>query len=182
MPDFRRLTLLAALALGIAACGTSSATASHGALPTASLAPAATSPATTSPGTAGPSGTSAAAGPSGTSAAGQTDTEWGRIWDALPTGFPTFPGSTPSEEASTGPASATLAVDGNVAKAVATTFESKLKAAGYSTETVAGPLEDGTYTLEMTGSAPGCRIKVLAQPTGGLTTVTILYGAACPFG
>lgn len=166
MADIRRLTLLVILTLSIAACGASSTTASHGPSPTTSLAPAATA--------------TAVADAGGTSTTSQTDTEWGRIWDTLPAGFPTFPGSTPSEEASTGPASAILAVDGNVAKVVATTFESKLKAAGYATDALSGPLEDGSYTLEMTGSAPGCRIKLTAQPTGGLTTVTILYGAACP--
>ena len=71
-------------------------------------------------------------------------------------------------------------VDDNVAKAVATTTETKLKTAGYGTGALSGPLEDGTYTLEMAGSPVGCRIKVTKQRTGGLTTMTILYGAACP--
>jgi hypothetical protein len=166
MPDLRRSAVLATLVLGVAACGGSSATPTHGASPTASLVPAATA--------------TAAAHPSGTAAAGQTNTAWGRIWDTLPASFPRFPGSTPSDEASTGPASATLVVNGDVAKAVATTTETNLKATGYTTDALSGPLEDGTYTLEMTGSVPGCRVMVTAQPTGGLTTVTILYGSACP--
>ena len=32
----------------------------------------------------------------------------------------------------------------------------------------------------MTGAAAGCKIQVQVTPTGGLTTVTILYGADCP--
>ena len=174
MPDVRRPILLATLVVGIAACGGSTASVSRGPSPTASLIPAATSPMT-----AGPSAT-VMAGPSATVTTSQTDTAWGRIWDALPAGFPTFPGSTPSEEASSEPASATLVVDGDVAQAVATTTESKLKTAGYRTDALSGPLEDGTYTLEMRGAAAGCRIMVTAQPTGGLTTVTILYGSGCP--
>ena len=176
MTVVRRFVLLVTLVLGIAACGGSSSTPSQGPSPTASLIPAATSPMT-----AGPSATSPmTAGPSATVTTSQTDTAWGRIWDALPAGFPTFPGSTPSEEASSEPASATLVVDGDVAQAVATTTESKLKTAGYRTDALSGPLEDGTYTLEMRGAAAGCRIMVTAQPTGGLTTVTILYGSGCP--
>ena len=174
MPDVRRPILLATLVVGIAACGGSTASVSRGPSPTASLIPAATSPMT-----AGPTAT-VMAGPSATVTTSQTDTAWGRIWDALPAGFPTFPGSTPSEEASSEPASATLVVDGDVARAVATTTESKLKAGGYHTDGLSGPLEDGSYTLEMRGAAAGCRIMVTAQPTGGLTTVTILYGSGCP--
>ncbi len=34
---------------------------------------------------------------------GQTDTEWGRIWDGLPADFPVYAGATASEEATTGP-------------------------------------------------------------------------------
>ena len=166
MLDIRRVAPLIALTLFIAACSTSGATASNAASPTAGPVTAATS--------------SAAPETSGTLTIGQTDTEWGRIWDALPAGFPKIPGSTPSDETATGPASATLTVDGNVAKAVAMTTESNLKAAGYRTDALSGPLEDGTYTLEMTGSAAGCRIMVTAKPTGSLTTVTVLYGAVCP--
>lgn len=165
MLDIRRVAPLIALTLFIAACTTSGETASNAASPTAGPVTAATS---------------SAAEASGTLTIGQTDTEWGRIWDALPDGFPKIPGSTPSDETATGPASATLTVDGNVAKAVAMTTESNLKAAGYRTDALSGPLEDGTYTLEMTGSAAGCRIMVTAKPTGSLTTVTVLYGAVCP--
>lgn len=166
MHDIRRLTVLAVLALVVAACGSSGASASLGASPTASLVPAATS--------------SSAAGASATAATGQTDTSWGRIWDTLPSGFPAIAGSTRADEVATEPASATLSVDGIVAQSVATTTESSLKAAGYRTDALSGPLEDGTYTLEMAGSNAGCRIMLTAKPTGGVTTVTILYGSTCP--
>jgi hypothetical protein len=112
----------------------------------------------------------------------QSDTDWGRIWDSLPTGFPTIAGSTPSDEAAIGPASATFTVNGNTAKTIATTLQTQLMAAGYTTVALGGPLEDGTYTLDMTGQPAGCMLQIKAAPTGGVTTVTILYGATCPHG
>ena len=94
--------------------------------------------------------------------------------------LPEDPGSTPAEEGATGPASATLVVQGVAAKDVVTALENGLKGAGYTTDALSGPLEDGTYTLDMHGSQAGCQVQVTASPTGGLTTIRILYGAACP--
>lgn len=111
--------------------------------------------------------------------AGQTDTDWGRIWDALPTGFPVYPGATPAEAAETGPVSATLALQEADAKAVATWMRTELERSAYATEAMNGPLEDGSYVLASTGAA-GCRVEVVIAPLGGLTTVTVRYGAACP--
>ena len=111
---------------------------------------------------------------------GQTETDWGTIWDTLPKGFPTPPGSTPAEETATGPASANLVVDGSDAKGIATGVQEALGAAGYKTKGLQGPLEDGSYVLDMTGSQADCQVQVIAAPTGGLTTITILYGAGCP--
>jgi hypothetical protein len=165
MPDFRRLTLLAALALGVAACGTSSATASRVAPPTASLAPAATS--------------SAGAGPGSTPAIGQTDTDWGRIWDTLPVAFPVYPGAAPAEEAATGPVSATFALEGRDAKTIVIWMQTELERATYSTEALTGPLEDGSFVLGSIGTGD-CRVEVAVAPLGSLTTVTVRYGAACP--
>jgi hypothetical protein len=113
-------------------------------------------------------------------AGGQTETDWGTIWDTLPKSFPTPPGSTPAEETATGPASADLVVEGSDAKGIATGVQQALAVAGYRTRGLQGPLEDGSYVLEMTGPSNDCRVQVTAAPTGGLTTVTILYGAACP--
>lgn len=112
--------------------------------------------------------------------AGQTDTDWGRIWDSLPAGFPTYPGSTPAEEAASGPASTVLAVEGVGAKTIADWMQSKLEQAPYSTEALSGPLEDGSYVLESTGSARDCRVQVSVAPLGALTTVTVRYGTGCP--
>ncbi len=74
----------------------------------------------------------------------QTDTEWGRIWDTLPAGFPTYPGATPGEETATGAASANLVVTGGDAKTIATALQASLTKAGYTTVGLSGPLEDGS--------------------------------------
>jgi hypothetical protein len=179
MTDCRRATVnrrIVGLALfgmlAFAACGTSAG----------STAPAATPPPSTTPAASSASSAPASPAAGGGSTTSQTDTDWGRIWDSLPAGFPTIAGSTPSEEAAAGPATAVLVVNGGAAQAIATSLQTSLEAAGYTTIGLGGPLEDGTYTLDMTGPPTGCMLQVTATPTGGLTTVTILYGAACPHG
>jgi len=125
--------------------------------------------------------TSSLAAPDGSLLAplsGQTDTDWGRIWDTVPAGFPTYPGSIVSEEAATGPASATLAADGNVAEAAAGWMADQLLLDGYAIEN-SSPMEDGSYVLEAERDG-GCRVQVTVTPLGSLTTITILYGASCP--
>jgi hypothetical protein len=155
------------LAMAVAACGPT------GASPTTSAAPVETAP---------PSGAPSAATPPGSlgTAVGQTETDWGRIWDTLPKGFPTVPGATPADETSTGPASANLAVPGKDAKAIASQLQVALTQAGFKTIGLSDPLENGGYVLDMTGSPTGCQLQIAATPTGSLTTVTVLYGAGCP--
>jgi hypothetical protein len=145
-------------------------------------------------GSTGPSGTAGSAAPAAPStaaspaastapsaaAAGQTDTEWGRIWDTLPNSFPEIPGARPSEEAATAPASATFVIAGDVARLVATALVTQMASAGFPTGGLGTPLEDGSYTLEGAGSTPGCKVQLTIKPMGGETFVTILYGAACP--
>jgi hypothetical protein len=158
------LGLAVGAALALAGCGSSAPTPSpsRSTPPAISTAPSAVSPSA--------------------SAASQTDTPWGRIWDTLPGGFPVIAGSTPSEEAATGPASAIFAVEGNTAKRIATSMQAALEAAGFRTEGLSGPLEDGAYVLDAAGTPAGCKVQVTAAPLGGLTTVTVMYGAACPHG
>jgi hypothetical protein len=114
-------------------------------------------------GTAGPAPsvatTAAPPGTSSTAASGQTDTEWGRIWDTLPSGFPAYPGSTPGEETATGPASANLVVDGIDAKGIATMLQPLLMQAGYTTSGLSGPLEDGSYVLDRREPSAGCKLQ-----------------------
>jgi hypothetical protein len=162
----RLVLILTVSAVALAACGQ-----------TASSGPAgsATHAAQSSAGSFGPSPAE-----SGPAAAGQTDTEWGRIWDTLPGRFPQIPGARPSEEASAEPASATLVIDGEFARLVASALVTQLAGAGFPTAGLGTPLEDGSYVLEATGSAPGCKVQLTIKPMGGETFVTILYGAACP--
>jgi hypothetical protein len=138
-----------------------------------------TPPGVSSPAAAASTTSSAGTAAGGGSATSQTNTHWGRIWDSLPKDFPAIAGSTP-DDAAPGPASAVLIVQGAVAKSVATSLKTQLESAGYETTALGGPLEDGTYTLDMTGTPADCMLQVAATPTGGLTTVTILYGAGCP--
>jgi hypothetical protein len=111
--------------------------------------------------------------------AGQTDTDWGRIWDELPEAFPIYPGATPADDASTERVSGTFALEDAEARAVATWMQTELERAAYRTEALNGPFEDGSYVLELIG-ASDCRIEVAAGPLGGLVTVSVRYGAACP--
>lgn len=161
-------TTLAALAFVLGGCGQATQTSRPSAEPT-SIAPSA------SVANAGPSASDA------TSAllAGQTDSDWGRIWDRLPAAFPIYPGAAPADEAQTGPVSAVLAVEGQDARTIAAWMQAELEHDGYRTEAFNGPLEDGGFILDSVGEA-GCRIEVAVAPLGGLTLVTVLYGAACP--
>jgi hypothetical protein len=159
----RHVALIAALTLVMAGCGSAGGSATSRASGASSLTPPAT----------------ATAAPVSSGTAGQTDTEWGRIWDTLPADFPRYAGSTPAEEGATGPASAILVIPGDVTAVVATWMDTRLTAAGYTVDGSATPLEDGSFVLDAQGQA-GCRAQVTVAPTGGITTVTVLYGAACP--
>ena len=158
--------LIVIATLVFAACG--SAAPSGG---TTSAAPGAPS---TSPSSA------ASTAPGAGAAEGQTDTEWGRIWDTLPSRFPDIPGARPSEEAAAGPASATFVIGGDVSRQVAAALVTLLASAKFPTGGLGTPLENGAYVLEATGPTAGCKLQVTVEPKGGETLVTILYGAACP--
>ena len=81
----------------------------------------------------------------------------GRIWDTLPNSFPEIPGARPSEEAGTGPASATFVIAGDVARLVATALVTQMASAGFPTEGLGTPLEDASYTLEAPGPPRAAR-------------------------
>jgi hypothetical protein len=166
MADMKRFLpgLVVLAAVLIAACGSneSSAAATSSPKPVTSV----------SPSTAAPSATSA-------STATQTETAWGRIWDTLPTGFPAIAGATPTEAADD-PETATFVVQGDQAKSIATFMQSSLEDAGFRTDGLSGPLEDGGYVLDAVGVPAGCLVQVTAAPLGSVTNVSILYGAICP--
>jgi len=167
----RQLGLILAFLGVLAGCGSSGAldATSPGAAASPAV-PGASIEASTEPPSAAPSASTVT----------QSDTAWGRIWDSLPTTFPTIAGATVSEEAATGAASAVLTVNGQSPKDVAALMQRLLSGAGYSTIGLTGPLENGGYVVDMAGRPQGCKVQVTAAPTGSVTTVTVLYGATCP--
>lgn len=112
-------------------------------------------------------------------AAGQTDSEWGRIWDAVPAGFPRFPGSSIADATGPEPVSARYAVPEGDAQAIATWMQDALETATFSTEGMNGPFEDGGYVIDSVGEGE-CRMQTRIAPEGGTTFIEILYGAGCP--
>lgn len=108
----------------------------------------------------------------------QTDTEWGRIWDALPPWFPIPDGASPTETGS-GPATAELALPAeSTAQAAADFFRTSFQAAGFAAVDVDGPLEDGAFVVSVPGN---CQIEVRLAPLGNQVVARVLYGAGCPF-
>ena len=73
-----------------------------------------------------------------------------------------------------------MVVPGDVARQVANAMLTFLPGAGFETEGRPAPLESGAYVVEATGPTAGCKIQVTVEPKGGVTLLTILYGAACP--
>jgi hypothetical protein len=112
-------------------------------------------------------------------AAGQSDTDWGRIWDRLPADFPRFPGSTPADDAGAEPASGRSSVPGGEPQAIATWFQDALEQARFSTVGLNGPAEDGSFVLDSVGDGQ-CRVQMTIAPLGDMTFITVLYGADCP--
>ncbi len=88
---------------------------------------------------------------------GTLDTAWGEAWDTLPPGFPLPPRATPAEpgDPADGPVSGAFVV----ALAAADAAEAQqlaLAAAGYSTEALSGPSEDGALVIDF--DRPGSRM------------------------
>jgi len=110
---------------------------------------------------------------------GQTETEWGVIWDTIPGDFPVYPGAVPSDESATGPVSANLVVDGVDPSTVTTWTDSALATAGFTVTEGSESMEDGSMTLEAV-QGTDCQVLVTAAPLGSLTAITVLYGASCP--
>jgi hypothetical protein len=167
----RRLLPIAPLVLALAACGPSGPV-SPGA-PSASEAPAEPSASVSASAEAPVDPSSAAPETS------QTDTDWGRIWDAVPAAFPRYPGSTPADDASGEPASARYAVSGGDPQEIASWMQDALETATFSTLGLNGPEEDGGYVLDSTGGGD-CMVQTRVAPLGDVTFVTVLYGSACP--
>jgi hypothetical protein len=106
-----------------------------------------------------------------------TQTDWGAILDALPDGFPVYPGATvadPPPEPVSASFDATDGVD-----QVATWYRDAMAAAGYGALDLSDALEDGSRVLDAQSDLPECRIQVTFRPLGGSTMITVLYAAGC---
>lgn len=122
-------------------------------------------------------------GPATTPSTGQVETEWGRIWEAVPDGFPVPPGAQEAEAGEVVSAAygvPTVALPNP--REVVAFYGDALGRAGFPGG-VNGPFEDGSYTaVASDGQGQGCDILVTARPRGPEETyVTVLYGAGCPF-
>jgi hypothetical protein len=166
-------TTAAAMAIALVACGTQGTTGNGGSTAQTAASGQPGQPPASLQGEPSPD-----AEPGASGSITQTDTEWGRIWDGLPAGFPRYPGAAPADDAAAAPASARYQVSGSDPEAIAAWLQVGMETAGFSTD-VAGPLEDRTMTLDSVGDA-GCRIQTTIAPLGGMTFVTVLYGSDCP--
>jgi len=115
---------------------------------------------------------------------GQTDsgTAIGRIWDEVPASFPGLSGSSALETGSSSPTSGIFAVrESSLADAVAV-VKAGLVADRMKVD-IGSPLEDGSVVMEARGgTSPTCKIEVRFASLSGTITMTVLYGADCPFG
>lgn len=107
-----------------------------------------------------------------------TITEWGAILDAVPADFPVFPDARPAE-ALDEPASGFWLAEAAAVDNVATWYRDALEAAGYTTQDLSSPLEDGSRVLDTVSDLPECRIQTTFRPVDGSTIIKVLYGAGC---
>lgn len=119
------------------------------------------------------------AGSPGPSLPSQTDTAWGRIWDALPSSFPAAPGSQVATDTGEGASSGQLIVPA-ARDEVVQFYRQTFRDGGFEIRTE-GPLEDGSVTVTAE-SATGCRMQLSVVGTATRESMaTVLYGAGCPF-
>ncbi len=172
----RRLALgLPLVVLALAACGASPPAANAAwphRCPLGGPVGADAAPPSVAPSDA-PASPDASAGPA------QSDTEWGRIWDGVPAGFPRFTGARDADDATADPVSDAYAVEGGDAAEISTWLQAAMETATYSTEGLSGPLEDASFVLDSVGDGT-CRIQTTIAPLGELVLVTVRYGADCP--
>jgi hypothetical protein len=184
-PIHRAASVIAAAAslLLAAACATTGP-----AVPTAPPTGGLGTPAAGSPGASGgPSATATVAltpvpggvtDPPSPTPMSTTETEWGAIFDGLPAGFPVYPGALVADPIE-GAASGAFSI-GADAQTIATWYQAALERAGFSTETLSGPFEDGQIVIDSVGTPTTCRVQTTIRPLSGTTHVSVLYGADCP--
>jgi hypothetical protein len=109
----------------------------------------------------------------------QSDTAWGRIWDAVPEDFPRYPGGVVADDATAEVVSDAYLVPVPDAAIIADWMQTNLEMATYSTEGLSGPLEDGSFVIDSVGDGD-CRLQTTITPLDEMTLVTVRYGADCP--
>jgi len=114
----------------------------------------------------------------GASLPSQTDTEWGRIWDALPPWFPIPEGAKRTETGEEAFSAELLLRAGSTAEAAAEFFRARFQAAGFASVDVDGPIEDGGFVVSVPGD---CQIEVRIAQRGDSAVASVRYGARCPF-
>jgi hypothetical protein len=147
----------------------------------AAATPAATPATTTAPlptPVPTPVGTASAVSPEpGSTAAATTGTPRDAILDAVPAGFPVYPGARPADGVDTRVSGAW--VTGAAVDVVATWYRDALEGLGFGTAGLSSPLEDGSRVLDTVSDLPECRIQTTFRPDGGSTMILVLYGAGC---
>ncbi len=172
--------LAAALLLAMAAGACTAAPGAPSAAP--STSPPGPAVGTSAPvASAGEQATASASSEAATPPAGTTQTPWGRIRDAVPAGFPVYPGATVADTPPGGAVSGAW-VSSATAAEVASWYRTALLAARWAKVDDGGALEDGSHVLDVQGDAPGCKAQVTAKPAGESTMISILYGAGCAAG
>ena len=167
---------LVAIGFAVAACTSAGTSAAPGG---PSSSPAASAAAGASASTAPSPSPTVSPKPSPSPRITQTDTGWGRIWDAVPASFPLPAGASPVQPDRA--ASGAWSLSSGDAATVTSDLRSALEAAGYSTAGVSGPLEDGSRIIDSVGQPSTCHVQTRVTPLGTTITITVLFGAACPF-
>jgi hypothetical protein len=108
---------------------------------------------------------------------GQTNPEFGPIWDGLPPSFPRLPGATATDLP--GAISGAFAIPGEPGPA-AEALRSALVGQGLRAE-VGTPLEDGTIVVDAGDATAACRIEARLTPRSGTVVMSVRYGASCPY-
>jgi hypothetical protein len=111
---------------------------------------------------------------------GQSDSAWGRIWNAVPDSFP-VPIDAAEADPAHGPVSGawTVPVADVSAPDLVRFYRDAIDELGWA-PIIDGPLEDGSYTVYTT-DAYGCETLTTILPRGDESLVTVLFGAGCPF-
>jgi hypothetical protein len=112
---------------------------------------------------------------------GQSESEWGPIWNAIPPSYPVPEGAVPAE-ADHGPVSAAYTVATNLAapRAIAVFYRDALEEDGFGGAGLDGPLEDGSFTV-WSSNGYGCNSLVTVLPRGQESFITVLFSALCRF-